>query len=300
MSIRFDSRVALVTGAGTGLGRSYALCLAERGANVIVNDLGSGIDGEGASAAPAQRVANEIRSQGGRAIANFDNVAEPDGAQRMVQEALDTFGRLDIVINNAGILRDKSFHKMQLEDFEVVLRVHLLGSVYVTKAAFLFMRQQAYGRIVLTTSASGLFGTFGQTNYCAAKLGLVGFMNALKHEGARYNILVNSVAPLAATRLGEPSGIFSPELQQRLTPELVTPLVAYLCSETCTASGMILTAGGGYFARDEVVEGLGVRFDAKTEVTPEMVAERWEEVINTTGAHGFASSYDQIAEAVHP
>lgn len=298
MDIRFDRRVALVTGAGTGLGRSYALCLAARGAEVVVNDLGTGTEGDGVCSAPAERVVGEIRSRGGRAIPNFDSVAEPEAAERMVRAALDAFGRLDIVVNNAGIIRDKSFHKMPLEDFETVLQVHLLGSVYVTKAAFPFMRRQHYGRIVLTTSTSGLFGTFGQTNYCAAKLGVVGFMNALKHEGAGNNILVNSVAPMAATRLSEPSGIFPTELQSQLSPELVTPLVAYLCSESCQASGMILSVGGGFFGRDQVVEGPGIRFDSAEEVTPEMVAKSWLEITDMASARGFDGSYEQIAAAL--
>ena len=200
--IRFDQRVAIVTGAGGGLGRVYALEFAKRGAKVVVNDLGGARDGSGeGSQSPAQKVVEEIRAQGGEAVANYDTVATPEGGERIVKAALDAFGTVDILINNAGILRDKSLLKMEPETWQAVLDVHLNGAYHVTKPAFAVMKEKGYGRIVLTTSAAGLYGNFGQTNYSSAKMGLVGFMNTLKLEGAKYNIKVNTIAPMAAYRL---------------------------------------------------------------------------------------------------
>lgn len=276
MTLDFTGRVAIITGAGRGLGADYARFLASRGARVVVNDLGAGPDGAGDSDAPASQVVEEIQSAGGQAVANFDSVAEPEGAARIVQTALDAFGGLDILINNAGILRDKSFLKMPIEDFELVVKVHLMGSVYCTKAAWPMMRQKGYGRIVMATSTSGLYGNYGQSNYSAAKLGMVGLQNSLKEEGRKYNILINTVAPLAASRLGV--GIFPDEIMKLMRPELVTPLVAYLCSESCTASGDIITAGLGHFSRSRMMQAEGVSFPIGVEVTPEMIAERYDEV----------------------
>jgi len=298
--IRFDGQAAIVTGAGAGLGKSYATFLAARGARVLVNDLGSGYADQERSAGPAQQVAREIVASGGQAVANADSVADWEGAQRMVEQCLAAFGRVDIVINNAGILRDRSFLKMPVEDFQMVLGVHLLGAIYVTRAAFPAMKEQAYGRIVLTTSTSGLFGVFGQTNYSAAKLGLVGFMNALKQEGDRYNILVNAVAPLAATRLSRPTGFFPPEMEPLLRPELVTPLVAWFCSQRCGVSGDIVEAGGGYFAKVQIMEGQGVRFEPRRELTPEMVAERYGQISDMSGARPFDSANQQMQTALAP
>ncbi|MEW5912259.1 MAG: SDR family NAD(P)-dependent oxidoreductase [Thermodesulfobacteriota bacterium] len=298
--IRFDGRAAIVTGAGAGLGRSYAKFLASRGAMVLVNDLGSGYADQEGSAGPAQQVAQEIMAAGGRAVANADSVADWQGAQRMVQECREAFGRVDILINNAGILRDRTLLKMTPEDFQMVLGVHLLGAFYTTRAAFALMKEQAYGRIVLTTSTSGLFGVFGQTNYSAAKLGLVGFMNALKQEGVRYNVLVNAVAPMAATRLSLPTGFFPPEMEPLISTELVTPLVAWFCSEQCNVSGDVVEAGGGYFAKAQVVEGLGVRFDPRRELTPEMIAEHYGRISDMRGARPFASANEQMQAALAP
>jgi len=299
-SIRFDGRAAIVTGAGAGLGKSYAKFLAARGARVLVNDLGSGYADQERSAGPAAQVAREIVDSGGRALANSDSVADWEGARRMVQECRQAFGRVDILINNAGILRDRSLLKMPPEDFQMVLSVHLLGAFYMTRAAFPIMKEQAYGRIVLTTSTSGLFGVFGQTNYSAAKLGLVGFMNALKQEGARYDILVNAVAPLAATRLSQPTGFFPPEMEALLRPELVTPLVAWFCSEQCSVSGDIVQAGGGYFAKVQILEGRGVRWDPRQELTPEMIAEGYGRISDMRGARPFASANEQMQAALAP
>ena len=300
MDIRFDNKVAIITGAGAGLGRSYAFFLASRGAKVVVNDLGTSGDGSGRSDTRAQLVVNEIKDRGGKAVANFDSVAEVEGAQRIVDDALKHFGTVDILINNAGILRDKSFLKMPLEDFELVLRVHLLGTVYVTRAAFPVMKEKSYGRIVMTTSVAGLFGNFGQTNYSAAKLGIVGFMNSLKLEGEKYKIFINTVAPLAATKLAGPSGIFREELVTLLKPELVAPLVAYLCSEQCRTTGDIICAGGGYYAKVQVVEGGGIRLSPEQEITPEMIAEKYSEISKMERAVGFKSTKDELGVVLGP
>jgi len=300
MDIRFDNKVAIITGAGAGLGRSYGLFLASRGAKVVLNDLGTSGDGIGRSETQAQLVADEIKAVGGKAVANFDSVAEVEGAQRIVDDALKHFGTVDILINNAGILRDKTFLRMPLEDFELVLRVHLLGTVYVTRAAFPVMKEKSYGRIVMTTSVAGLFGNFGQTNYSAAKLGIVGFMNSLKLEGEKYNIFINTVAPLAATRLAGPSGIFREELVPLLKPELVAPLVAYLCSEQCRTTGDIICAGGGYYAKVQVVEGRGIRLSLEQEITPEMIAEKYSEISKMERAVGFRSTKDELGVVLGP
>ena len=249
--IRFDGRVAIVTGAGAGLGRAYALELAKRGAKVVVNDYGGARDGAGkGSSTPADKVVEEIKAAGGEAIANYDNVATPAGGEGIVKSALDAFGEIDILINNAGILRDKSFLKMDPENWQAVLAVHLNGAYNVTRPAFAAMREKGYGRIVMTTSAAGLYGNFGQTNYSAAKMGLVGFMNTLKIEGAKYNVKVNTIAPVAASRLTE--DVMPPEMFQRTLPEYVAGIVLYLCSEECAADGRdlqrrvgLLQPGGG-------------------------------------------------------
>jgi NAD(P)-dependent dehydrogenase (short-subunit alcohol dehydrogenase family) len=256
MAIRFDGKVAIVTGAGGGLGRAHALELARRGAKVVVNDLGAAVDGSGGSSQAAQDVVAEIKAVGGEAIANGGSVSDREGAQSIVRDAVAAFGTVDILINNAGILRDKSFAKMPLDDFELVVKVHLLGSVYCTHAAWPIMAEKNYGRIVMTTSSSGLYGNFGQSNYGAAKMGLVGLMNTLKLEGERKGIRVNVIAPVAATRmtanLGMPDEVF-----QALKPELVTPAVLYLVSDDAP-NGMIIEAGGGYYSKVAVMEGKGV------------------------------------------
>ncbi len=257
MTIRFDNRVAIVTGAGNGLGRAHALLLASRGAKVVVNDPGGARDGRGGDNAVADKVVAEIKAAGGQAVANYDSVAEQAAAANIVKTAMDAYGTVDIVVNNAGILRDKSFPNMSMDDFLFVLQVHLMGSVYVTHAAWPIMRAKAYGRVVLTSSSSGLYGNFGQTNYSAAKLALVGFMNTLRLEGQKYNIMVNSLAPVAGTRMTE--DLMPPELIARMKPELVSPMVGYLCSEQCTRTGEIWAAGVGYFSRVEFREGPGVR-----------------------------------------
>lgn len=253
-AIRFDDRVAIVTGAGAGLGRVYALELARRGARVVVNDLGGARDGVGGgSSQPADQVVAEILAAGGQAVASYDSVATAEGGQAIVDTALDAFGSVDIVINNAGILRDKSFTKMTPESWQAVIDVHLTGAYNVTRPAFGVMKAKGYGRIVMTTSAAGLYGNFGQANYAAAKMGLVGLMNTLKLEGAKYDIRVNTVAPLAASRLTE--DIMPPDMFAGMKPELVAPLVLYLCSDRCADTGGIYNTGMGYVNRAAVMTG---------------------------------------------
>ncbi|MBT4906376.1 MAG: SDR family NAD(P)-dependent oxidoreductase [Rhodospirillaceae bacterium] len=278
MTIAFNGRVAVVTGAGNGLGKSYALALAARGARVVVNDLGGAIDGSGVSGTPADAVVEEIRAAGGEAVANYDSVAEPESAANIVQTAIDAFGQVDIVINNAGIVRDKTFHKMSLEDYEFVARVHFLGSVYVTHAAYPHMRDANYGRILMVSSNSGLYGNFGQTNYSAAKMAVIGFMNTLKLEGARSNIVINALAPLAATRIAEPSGIFDTYDPELVTTDAVAAMVTYLVSEDCTDTGNIVAATAGYYSRIQIVESEGVRIDPRTEMTPDKIADLWPQI----------------------
>lgn len=292
--IRFDGRVAIVTGAGAGLGRVYALELAKRGARVVVNDLGGARDGSGAgSANPADRVVAEIKALGGEAVASFDSVSTPEGGEAIVDRALEAFGRVDILINNAGILRDKTFLKMDPPDWDAVRSVHLDGAFFVTRPAFRRMKENQYGRIIMTTSAAGLYGNFGQTNYSAAKMGLLGLMNTLKLEGEKYGIKVNTVAPIAATRLTE--DILPPELFEKLRPEFVAPLVLYLCSEQCPVSGAIYNAGRGYFNRAAVVAGPGVLLsDGPTVPTPETVAGRLPDILRLEGAREFYNATEAL------
>jgi (3R)-3-hydroxyacyl-CoA dehydrogenase / 3a,7a,12a-trihydroxy-5b-cholest-24-enoyl-CoA hydratase / enoyl-CoA hydratase 2 len=236
----FQGRVAIVTGAGNGLGKSHALALAAHGARVVVNDLGGAANGEGASGAVAQAVVDEIRRAGGEAAANADSVAD---GERIVQCALDNFGRIDIVVNNAGILRDSAFHKMAPADWDTVLGVHLTGAFRVTRAAWPWMRDAGFGRVIMTASAAGIYGNFGQANYAAAKLGLYGFAQTLAVEGRAKNILVNTIAPVAASRLTET--VMPPAILAALKPELVTPLVLQLCAPDSSATGGLYEVGGG-------------------------------------------------------
>jgi NAD(P)-dependent dehydrogenase (short-subunit alcohol dehydrogenase family)/acyl dehydratase/putative sterol carrier protein len=288
--IRFDDRVAIVTGAGAGLGRDYALELAKRGARVVVNDLGGARDGSGpGSSRAADQVVEEIKAQGGQAVASYDSVATPEGGQAIVQKAIEAFGRVDILINNAGILRDKTLAKMEPESWKTVLSVHLDGAYHVSRPAFIKMREQGYGRIVMTTSAAGLFGNFGQTNYSAAKMGLVGLMNTLKLEGEKHNIKVNTVAPVAATRLTE--DVLPPDLFEKLKPEFVTPLVLYLCSEDCHDTGLIINAGMGFFNRTIIVSGPGSLIgDGKTPPAVEAIHHNWKSLQTLEGAQDYGNA----------
>jgi NAD(P)-dependent dehydrogenase (short-subunit alcohol dehydrogenase family)/acyl dehydratase/putative sterol carrier protein len=294
--IRFDGRVAIVTGAGGGLGRVYALELARRGAKVIVNDFGGARNGSGnGSQRAADMVVEEITKMGGRAVANYDSVATPEGGQNIVRTALDAFGRVDILINNAGILQDKSFIKMEPDNWRRVLDIHLNGAFYVTQPAFRVMRDNGYGRIVMTTSAAGLYGNFGQTNYSAAKMGLVGLMNTLKLEGGKYNIKVNTVAPLAATRLT--SDILPPDLQGKMKPEFIAPIVIFLCSQECTDSGRIYNAGMGFYNRAAIMTGPGALVEnGKTIPTVEDIVAHWEKISTLEGAREYEHVNDFMGD----
>ncbi len=294
--IRFDNKVAVITGAGGGLGRTYALELARRGAKVVVNDLGGARDGSGGgSTTPAQSVVEEITKAGGTAIANYDSVATPEGGENIVKSALDAFGTVDILINNAGILRDKTLPKMEPESWEAVLNVHLQGAYHVTRPAFAIMKEKGYGRIVMTTSAAGLYGNFGQTNYSAAKLALVGFMNTLKIEGEKYDIKVNTVAPIAASRLM--ADVVPPDMLEKMRPELVAPLVLFLASEKCPVTGRIYNAGAGVFNRAAVMTGPGTMIgDGKKIPTPEEIALAWDRITNLNGAKEYGQLNDIMGD----
>ena len=275
MSISFADQVAIVTGAGGGLGRCHALELARRGAKVVINDLGGSMDGSGGSSEAAEAVVAEIKAMGGEAIANGGSVSDRAGAQSMVDDAMNAWGRVDVLINNAGILRDKSFSKMTLDDFEMVVNVHLLGAAYCSHAVWPIMREQNYGRILMTTSPSGLYGNFGQTNYSAAKLGQVGLMNSMKIEGAKNNIHTNSIAPVAATRMTE--NLMPEEVLEKLGPELVTPAAIFLVSEDAP-NGVLLQAQGGQYSLATVVENNGL--DSGVEATADDVAANYEAIVD--------------------
>ncbi|MEO0412071.1 MAG: SDR family NAD(P)-dependent oxidoreductase [Pseudomonadota bacterium] len=289
MSILFDDRVAIVTGAGNGLGRQHALALAARGAKVVVNDLGGARDGSGASSDAANAVVEEIRAAGGAAMANGANVADFEQVEAMVAAAKEAWGGVHVLINNAGILRDKSFVKMPIDDFRAVVEVHLMGSANCTKAVWETMRAQQYGRIVMTTSSTGLYGNFGQSNYGAAKLGLVGLMNSLYLEGAKYNIKVNTISPVAATRMTE--DIMPQPVLDLLVPEAVTPAVLYLASEEAP-SKVTLAAGAGGYARARIYETGGVYLAAE-ERTPEKIAESFDAISDPEGQQDYANGAGQ-------
>jgi NAD(P)-dependent dehydrogenase (short-subunit alcohol dehydrogenase family)/uncharacterized OB-fold protein/putative sterol carrier protein len=298
--IRFDDRVAIVTGAGAGLGEAYALELARRGARVVVNDLGGSRDGSGkGSSSPADLVVEAIKAFGGQAVANYDNVATPEGGENIVKTALEAFGRLDILINNAGILRDKSFLKMEPENWQAVMDVHLNGAYHVTRPAMAVMKENAYGRVIMTTSAAGLYGNFGQTNYSAAKMALVGLMNSLKLEGNKYNIKVNTIAPIAASRLTE--DVMPPELFEKSKPEFVVPMVMVLCAENCDASGAIFNSGMGYFNRAAIHTGPTVQFgDPDHPSTPEQIHENWDKINSMDGAKEMDDANTAIFALITP
>ena len=287
MTIRFDNRVAIVTGAGNGLGRSHALGLASRGAKVVVNDFGGARDGTGGSSAAADKVVDEIKAAGGEAIAAACSVTDEAGVKAMVDAAMAKWGRIDILINNAGILRDKTFTKMDMSDFRTVVDVHLMGTVICTKAVWDIMRAQNYGRLVFTSSSSGIYGNFGQANYGAAKMAMVGFMNVLHLEGQKNNIRVNTLAPTAATRMTEE--LIPPDALALMKPETITPGVLYLVSEN-GPSRAILCAGAGGFARTLIYETPGVHIE---DPTPEAVEAQFGQISDAKGEEILTGAFQQ-------
>ena len=291
MSIRFDDKVVIVTGAGGGLGRSHALEFARRGAKVVVNDFGGSVDGSGASSIAADAVVREIQDAGGEAIANGSSVTDEAGVKALVDQTMDQFGRIDVLVNNAGILRDKSFHNMRSEDFDAVVEVHLTGTALVTNAVWPVMREQAYGRVLVTSSSSGLYGNFGQANYGTAKMGVVGLINTLKIEGQKYNIYCNALAPVAYTRMT--SDLMPPEAESLMAPERVTPAVIFLCSEDAP-NGAIVAAGAGAFAKVEVVESHGAFLGH--DPTAEDVAKNWDDISDMSESKAFFMGGEQTGK----
>ena len=293
MTISFKDKVVIVTGAGGGLGRSHSLEFAKRGAKVIVNDLGGSVDGSGGSSDAANNVVKEITEAGGVAIPNGSSVTDDDGVKNMVDQAMDEFGRIDILINNAGILRDRSFTKMTMEDFTLVTDIHLMGSVKPTKMVWEIMKEQNYGRILFTTSSTGLYGNFGQSNYGAAKLGVVGFVNTLKLEGQKYNINCNVLCPVAYTRMTE--NLMPPEAEQLLTPSSVTPAVIYLSSDN-GPTGTILCAGAGVYSVAKIMESDGENLGL--EASAEDLEKNWDKISDFSEAKPFFNGGEQTGKVL--
>lgn len=293
MTISFDNKVVIVTGAGGGLGRSHAIEFARRGAKVVVNDLGGEVDGSGSSSEAANKVVKEITDLGGVAIPNGSSVTDDAGVKHMIDQTIEKFGRIDILVNNAGILRDKSFSKMEMEDFTKVTDVHLIGSVKPTKQVWDIMKDQNYGRIIVTTSSTGLYGNFGQANYGAAKLALVGFVNTLKLEGQKYNINCNILCPVAYTRMT--SNLMPPEAEQLLTPSSVTPAVIYLSGENAP-NGTILCAGAGVYSVAKILESDGKNLGLKA--TAEDIEKNWDKISDFSDAKPFNMGGEQTAKVI--
>ncbi len=289
MTIRFDDKVAVVTGAGGGIGKEHAIELAKRGAKVVVNDLGGSVDGSGASNA-ANEVVELIKSEGGEAIANGASVTDLEAVKAMVAQTMKEWGRIDILVNNAGILRDKSFHKVTLDDFNLVMDVHFQGSLNCTHTIFPIMREQEYGRIIFTSSSSGVFGNFGQTNYGSAKMAMVGLMNTLKIEGQNKNVFSNSITPVAYTRMTE--GLIPEDFVKNLQPEFVTPAVIYLASENAP-NGAIMAAGAGVFSRIFIHETMGVSLGMGEDMTPENIQANWDKISNMEDARELQNGGEQ-------
>ena len=289
MSIRFDEKVVIVTGAGGGLGREHAIEFAKRGARVVVNDLGGSVDGNGASDS-ANAVVEHIKSNGGQAIANGASVTDLDAVKEMVQQTMNKWGRIDILVNNAGILRDKSFHKVSHDDFNLVMDVHFQGTFNCTHTVFPIMREQQYGRIIFTSSSSGVFGNFGQTNYGSAKMAMIGLMNTLKIEGQNKNIFTNSITPVAYTRMTE--GLIPEDFGKNLKPEFVTPAVIYLASDDAP-NGAIMAAGAGVFSRIFIHETMGVSLGMGEEMTPENIKANWDKISDMSDARALQNGGEQ-------
>jgi len=287
--LRYDGRVAVVTGAGNGLGKAYALLLGSRGAKVVVNDLGTSIKGEGADATPAQKVVDEIKKLGGEAVANYDSV---EHGEKIIKTAIDTWGRVDIVINNAGILRDTSFVKMKEDDWDKIFLVHVKGAYKVSRAAWDYMRQQNYGRIIMTASAAGIYGNFGQANYSAAKLALLGFSNTLALEGESKNIHCNTIAPIAGSRLTET--VMPPDLVQALRPEFVAGLVGYLVHENTTENGSLFEVGAGWAAKLRWERTKGAFLTPQKPPTPEEIRDNWSVITSWKDSTHPSSAQDAI------
>ncbi len=290
MTIKFDDKVVIVTGAGGGLGKCHALEFARRGAKVVVNDLGGSVDGSGGASDAANAVVEEIKAEGGEAIANGASVADQSGVQNMVDEVMSKWGRIDVLVNNAGILRDKSFHKISLEEFNAVMDVHFQGSVYTSHAVYPIMREQNFGRIVFTTSSGGLSGNFGQANYGAAKMAMIGLMNCLKIEGQKYNVHSSAVAPVALSRMTE--NLFPEGIGERFLPEYVTPAVIYLASDDAP-NGAIIGAGAGVFTQFRIFETMGLALGTEDNMTPENIAAGWSSVADMDDARELFSGPEQ-------
>ena len=290
MTIKFDDKVVIVTGAGGGLGKSHALEFARRGAKVVVNDLGGSVDGSGGASDAANAVVEEIKAEGGEAIANGASVADQSGVQNMIDEVMSKWGRIDVLINNAGILRDKSFHKISLEEFNTVMDVHFQGSVYTSHAVYPIMREQNFGRIIFTTSSGGLSGNFGQANYGAAKMAMIGLMNCLKIEGQKYNVHSSAVAPVALSRMTE--NLFPEGIGERFLPEYVTPAVIYLASDDAP-NGAIIGAGAGVFTQFRIFETMGLALGTGDDMTPENIAAGWSSVADMDDARELFSGPEQ-------
>ncbi|MBJ65949.1 MAG: 3-oxoacyl-ACP reductase [Rhodobiaceae bacterium] len=293
MTISFEDKVVIITGAGGGLGRSHALEFAKRGAKVVVNDLGGEVDGSGGSSEAANNVVKEITDAGGIAIPNGSSVIDDKGVKNMIDQTMDEFGRIDILINNAGILRDKSFSKMEIEDFTIVTDIHLMGSVKPTKMVWEIMKEQNYGRILVTTSSTGLYGNFGQSNYGAAKLGVVGFVNTLKIEGQKYNINCNVLCPVAYTRMT--ANLMPPEAEELLTPSSVTPAVIYLSSEN-GPTGTILCAGAGVYSEAKIMESDGENLGLNA--TAEDLEKNWDKISDFSNAKPFFNGGEQTGKVL--
>ena len=289
MTIRFDDKVAIVTGAGGGIGKEHALELARRGAKVVVNDLGGSVDGSGASDA-ANEVVDIIKSEGGEAISNGASVTDLEAVKAMVNQTMDKWGRIDILVNNAGILRDKSFHKVTLDDFDLVMDVHFQGSLNCTHTIYPIMREQEYGRIIFTSSASGVFGNFGQTNYGSAKMAMIGLMNTLKIEGQNKNVFTNSITPVAYTRMTE--SLIPEDFGKNLQSKYITPAVIYLAGEDAP-NGTIMAAGAGVFSRIFIHETMGVSLGMGEDMTPENIQANWDKISDMTDARALQNGGEQ-------